>query len=424
MLTSLGFNYYANAKSISPEFYQKLVNRCWRRSGTLMYRPNQRSMCCPHYTIRTDTKTFTIKKDQRQTINKFNKFILGQEFMNREAKLHPRSKEEAKQRDNEFILTERIHEAEQDRLSTTSTPAHSFTVTLEKDVFTEEKFEVYDNYQNVIHKDKPDSRTKEGFTQFLCNSPLRRGTVLGEDGRERQIGSFHQCYRIDGKLVAIGVLDLLPDCVSSVYFLYHESIHQHAPGKLAALRELSFAKEAGYRWWYPGYYIHDCPKMRYKADYQPLEMLDPVSLEWNVLDDSLLKMLDKKAFVSKSLEDQATETTETKTDDEVTATSHPTPPSGLSTTDDDASDSDEDFASQSLFDSNMPGITCLQDFADIDLDHIAVRLRGAPRLFETSDLVDWETSEVGDGTSLKSLVAEMVSAMGPDCIDDVCLDLT
>ncbi len=40
------------------------------------------------------------------------------------------------------------------------------------------------------------------------------------DGRERKIGSYHQCYRLDGKLVALGVLDLLPEVVSSVYLLY------------------------------------------------------------------------------------------------------------------------------------------------------------------------------------------------------------
>lgn len=378
-------------------------------------------MCCPHYTIRTDTKTFAIKKDQRQVINKFNKFILGEKFITEEARLNPRSKAEAKKRDNEFVLTERIHEAERDRLKTASTPAHTLVVTLEKDDFTEEKFEVYNNYQMVVHKDKPDSRTKDGFKQFLCNSPIRRGTVVDGDGRKRKVGSFHQCYRIDGKLVAIGVLDLLPDCVSSVYFLYHESIHKHAPGKLAALRELAFAEVEGYRWWYPGYYIHDCPKMKYKADYQPLEMLDPVSLKWNALDSTTLKLLDKKSFVSLSLESQST--TPTDEDDDVIVPSAPPITKASETNTDGASDSESDFASQSLFESNMPGITTLKEFADIDLDHIAVRLRRAPRLFQLCDLVDWESSDVNDGTSLKALVAEMVAAMGPDCIDDICLDL-
>jgi arginine-tRNA-protein transferase len=34
-----------------------------------------------------------------------------------------------------------------------------------------------------------------------------------------KLGSYHQCYRLDGKLVAVAVLDLLPHAVSSVYLL-------------------------------------------------------------------------------------------------------------------------------------------------------------------------------------------------------------
>ncbi len=38
-------------------------------------------------------------------------------------------------------------------------------------------------------------------------------------GKKRRIGSYHQCYRLDEKLIALGVLDLLPEVVSSVYLL-------------------------------------------------------------------------------------------------------------------------------------------------------------------------------------------------------------
>ena len=30
----------------------------------------------------------------------------------------------------------------------------------------------------------------------------------------------------------------------------------------------------------PGYYIHSCPKMTYKSDYKPSELLCPVTLRW------------------------------------------------------------------------------------------------------------------------------------------------
>lgn len=33
-------------------------------------------------------------------------------------------------------------------------------------------------------------------------------------------------------------------------------------------------------YYYMGYYIHDCSKMRYKANFQPSMILDPGSLDW------------------------------------------------------------------------------------------------------------------------------------------------
>lgn len=53
--------------------------------------------------------------------------------------------------------------------------------------------------------------------------------------------------------------------------------------KLSALREAALAREfynAGMKdmgWLYMGYYIRTCQKMRYKGDYSPSQLLDPVS---------------------------------------------------------------------------------------------------------------------------------------------------
>lgn len=197
-----------------------------------------------------------------------------------------------------------LHEAELASVKTPPNPEHEFTVTLEEDSFTEEKYLVYENYQRVVHHDPPGEITRKGFRRFLCESPVGQRIIATADGGERRLGSFHQCYRLDGKLVAIGVLDLLPHCVSAVYFLYHESIHKFVPGKLGALREIALAKEGGYQFWYPGYYIHSCPKMRYKIDYSPQYMLDPESLTWNPLDAKMLKLLDQKPYVSLSAEER------------------------------------------------------------------------------------------------------------------------
>ncbi|CAH0014525.1 unnamed protein product [Clonostachys rhizophaga] len=423
-ITPIGFSYYAIASSLSPGYYQTLLDRSWRRSGKMLYRPDQRRSCCPHYTIRLDSHEFKANKAQRQTINKFNRHVVGDEYQKEVARRYPKSREEAKRRDNEFVLVDRIHEAEYAQLRTPPEPAHKLVVSLESDEFTEEKYEVYNNYQMTVHNDPPESRTRRSFTRFLCSSPLRQETVTEPDGKKRRVGSFHQCYRLDGKLVAIGVLDLLPDCVSSVYFLYDESIHKFAPGKLGALHEIGLAQEGGYRWWYPGFYIHSCPKMRYKIDYSPQYLLDPESLAWDPLDKHVLSLLDKEPFVSLYLHRQ--KKTEVGVSDDSPQIDDPAQKSQEGSgggSGGETNDSDDDDDATFLFNSGMPGIATLEDVGLVDLDNIPlVGSLGGPQ-FRTADLVGWETSTITQWPGIKAGIAELVAALGTDCVDVLCINL-
>lgn len=133
-------------------------------------------------------------------------------------------------------------------------PAHHFTVTIEPDDFTEEKYEMFEYYQRTVHNEPKRRISKPGFNSFLCNSPLQRSSHTWENGRrvERILGSWHQCYRLDGKLIAVGVLDLLPQAVSAVYFMYNEEGAKWSFGKIGALRETALAIESGYRYYYMG----------------------------------------------------------------------------------------------------------------------------------------------------------------------------
>jgi arginine-tRNA-protein transferase len=232
------------------------------------------------------------------------------------------------------------------------------------------------------------------------------------NGPERQLGSFHQCYRLDGRLVAVGVLDLLPQAVSSVYFLYHDSIHSRSPGKLGALREIALAKEAGYRWWYAGYYIHSCPKMRYKIDFSPQYVLDPEALAWDLMDREALAIFDRNHYVSLSGERRrlgqgasGDETTNTENADNTTV---------------DARYESED--NHYLFKSDMPGIPSLADMINLDMDSLLLRSDYSDGFFFASDLVVWRNQNVQELGSLKSRIAELVAAIGPDLMDQVCID--
>ena len=365
-----------------------------------MYKPDLRASCCPQYTIRLDADAFHASKDQRQALNRFNKYALGDSYIKEAAKRYPRSRDQAKKRNTDFDLLNRIHEAERAELPTPPDPAHALTITLEPSSFTEEKYALYENYQRVVHNDPPSRISKHGFKNFLCSSPLTcsQQTV---DGRVRQLGSYHQCYRLDGKLVAVGVLDLLPHCVSAVYFMYHESVHQHNFGKLGALREIALAREEGYRWWYAGFYIHSCVKMRYKGDYSPQFLLDPETYAWSPLDDDMKKRLDENEYLNLSRE---------------SSPSAKPPPAGTGDMDVvDEEDSDDETAIQNpdlpLFARPMPGIlsrTQLQ--TEVDLDHINLQLQG--QRAETCDLVGWEASSIDSAHSLRGIIADLVSAVG------------
>jgi len=87
----------------------------------------------------------------------------------------------------------------------------------------------------------------------------------------------------------MAVLDILPNCVSSVYFMYDKTWEKYSLGKLSALREASLAKEMhdagapGLVSLFMGFYIHSCPKMRYKGDYSPSYLLDPEDYTWHPL---------------------------------------------------------------------------------------------------------------------------------------------
>ena len=375
-----------------------------------MYKPDLRGSCCPQYTIRLDADGFHASKDQRQALNRFNKHVLGDSYIKEAAKRYPRSRDQAKKRNTDFDLVERIHEVERAELPTPPDPAHALTITLEPSSFTEEKYALYENYQRVVHNEPPSRISKHGFKNFLCSSPLTRSQQK-VGGRVRQLGSYHQCYRLDGKLVAVGVLDLLPHCVSAVYFMYHQDVNQHNFGKLGALREIALAREEGYRWWYAGFYIHSCVKMRYKADYSPQFLLDPETYAWNPLDDDMKKRLDENEYLNLSRESSPSE--------------KKSPPAGTADMDaDDDEDSDDETPLPNpdlpLFARPVPGILSrTQLLTEVDLDHINLQLRG--QRAETCDLVGWEASSIDSAHSLRGIIADLVSAVGVELAKEMAV---
>lgn len=265
--------------------YDLLLNRNFRRSGTFLYKNDMLRACCRMYTIRTDLGQMKISKEHRQLVNRFKRAIgdpLEQDSEKRED-----SKKEGKksrfQRPPPFQLSSLIvAEQQSSRFRTVYEPA----------VFSEEKFALYKKYQVRVHQDEPESVTKLSFSRFLCLSPFPETELMGtaeewnmlnswtkewKKGKKwtqaRRVGPTHECYYLDDVLIAISVLDFLPSGLSSVYFIWDPDYAHLSLGTVLGLREIQMCHELGLGYYYLGYYIEDCPKMRYKAKFGG-ELLD------------------------------------------------------------------------------------------------------------------------------------------------------
>ncbi|KAH9278422.1 Arginyl-tRNA--protein transferase 1 [Echinococcus granulosus] len=189
------------------------------------------------------------------------------------------------------------------RMYSCSTRCPEFEATLD------EEFKLYSAYQVAVHNDPPEKLKRKSFTRFLVDSPL----VCAHDAEAEasgapQFGTYHQQYWLDGeKLVAVGVIDLVPGCLSSVYFFYDPAYAFLRLGTYSALREIAFVRQlhrtygsavpayTDFTQYYMGYYIHSCAKMRYKAQYFPSYLACPETYAWVAL-EKCRRLLDRSKY--------------------------------------------------------------------------------------------------------------------------------
>lgn len=333
---------------------------------------------------------------------------------------------EKKHERNGFNFVSAVHESESANLKPGIDPAHRFEVTLERDTFTEEKYTLFDAYQRHVHHEGDGEISRAGFKRFLCSTPLHR-----HDEGSKPTGSFHQVYRLDGRLIAIGVLDLMSHAVSGVYFIYHPDFEPYSFGKLSALREAALAVEGGYRYYYMGYYIHTCKKMRYKGDYHTQQVLDYDTRQWHPLNDDMRALMDKRKWVSMSREEKIQNALQEA----------PARPSDASGDGEAEQNHEDDIARQayqathpipleafqsglSVLELGMPGTVPLDELeSSVNLDEVKVTI-GQGSIHRMRHLVAWEDGSLTDTSTLKGIVAEFAACVGPLVAEEGVLDFS
>lgn len=345
------------AHRLTPADYQALIDRGFRRSGAYLYKPDLATSCCQPYTIRLDATAFAPTKSQKKVRRRVAAFLRtglrpGDRMMDdRAADDHAMTRVEAPApapaagpapaptpaqaparappgpEQPRPALGKKREWRKQRKLaklaaSSTAPPAAAPpepsrpplpTIELENDpenkvrltvtpvvpTVTAEAFALYKKYQVAVHKDKPESLDEQQYKRFLVDSPIKTDDSERFAGQQFGLGSYHFEYRLDGALVAVSVVDVLPQCLSSVYLFYDPDHDFLSLGKYSALREIDCIRQLGRKdliFYYMGFYIQSCQKMRYKGEYRPSALLCPETYTWVPLDDAIVAKVDARSL--------------------------------------------------------------------------------------------------------------------------------
>jgi arginyl-tRNA--protein-N-Asp/Glu arginylyltransferase len=101
---------------------------------------------------------------------------------------------------------------------------------------------------------------------------------LDEEGYRRQFCFPHSCgremsYWIGERLAGVGLVDQMPESISSTYFYFDPDYSRLSLGVFSALCEISLAARLGKSYLYFGYRVLGCKSLVYKSGFRPHELL-------------------------------------------------------------------------------------------------------------------------------------------------------
>lgn len=370
--------------SMTAEHYQHLIDNGWyRRGGVKMFRlrRNHNIECC-------DWETRVLVSEFNHKAHKSYKKVLRRMPV--------------------------------DRLTVETVPAR----------FIRESFDLYNDYHIKKH-DKP-LKSEYSYCEHVVNTPTTHQTV-----GDMEYGTYHQLYRLDGKLVAIGIIDIVPKGLVSIYMWYNVSkeVSRLSFGVYSALKEIELVKELSkknpeMKYYYLQGWNGNNKKLNYKANYEPEEFYCPCIVSgWISSLDGVAKT--KEGVIA--ARESAKKSTENKQSEEM-ITDPPPPPPPPSEAGNKDSKEIEEVPTKENHEDKLPTIECEALPVDIeryqqvtgqntvDISKIVVCVNYS-QYMHLEDLFQYYDIGGSQREIMETRVRELFVALSPDLRNQLVIDV-
>lgn len=133
-----------------------------------------------------------------------------------------------------------------------------FSVHIGQPSLDDERLDLYARYQALQHGAHAQSADEKSYRRFLVETITHTIELSWRDEA--------------GKLIGVGILDVTPDALSSVYFYWEPSLAKLSLGTYSALVEIDLCRTWNKAYYYLGYLVPGSKTMSYKAEFPAAEV--------------------------------------------------------------------------------------------------------------------------------------------------------